>query len=118
MWYIKENGIISQCSEEKFCEEALYTEKEIVYDGNGILRFADEISDEEKADMRRKVLLNQIRADRENTCFPIINRGQLWYNKLTEAQKTELDAWYQAWLDAPQTLTEPSCPAWLDEERR
>ena len=115
MWYLEENGIISQCSEDKFSEEALYTEKEIVHDYNGILRFADEISDEEKENMRRNVLLNKIRADRENACFPIINRGQLWYNKLTESQKTELDAWYQAWLDAPQTLTEPETPAWLKE---
>lgn len=115
MWYLEENGIISQCSEDKFSEEALYTEKEIVHDYNGILRFADEISDEEKENMRRNVLLNKIRADRENACFPIINRGQLWYNKLTESQKTELDAWYQAWLDAPETLTEPETPAWLKE---
>lgn len=65
-----------------------------------------------------EIVADDIRERRKYECFPIINRGQLWYNKLTEAQKSELDAWYQAWLDAPQTLTEPPFPAWLDEERR
>lgn len=65
-----------------------------------------------------EIVADDIRERRKYECFPVINRGQLWYNKLTEAQKSELDAWYQAWLDAPQTLTEPPFPAWLDEERR
>lgn len=62
-----------------------------------------------------EIVADDIRERRKSECFPIINRGQLWYNKLTESQKTELDAWYQAWLDAPETLTEPETPAWLKE---
>ena len=54
-----------------------------------------------------------IRELREQICFPYINRGELWYNKLTAEQKEEYDEWYQAWLDAPQTLVIPEKPLWL-----
>ena len=50
---------------------------------------------------------NEIRYRREKKCFPIINRGQFWYDTLTESQKMEIREWYQAWLDAPQTGIEP-----------
>ena len=55
-----------------------------------------------------------IRKQREKECFPVINRGALWYNKLTETQKQELSAWYEEWLDAPETGVIPTAPAWLD----
>ena len=59
--------------------------------------------------------LNQqmLRGKRERVCFPIINRGSVWYETLTEAQAQEVRAWYRAWLDATETLTEPAAPAWL-----
>lgn len=57
----------------------------------------------------------QIRSDRLEICFPVINRGQLWYDILTNEQKKELAAWYQAWLDATETLKEPEMPDWLKE---
>ena len=53
------------------------------------------------------------RKQRSRECFPIINRGNAWYNSLTEIQKQELQVWYQAWLDAPSTLIEPEQPDWL-----
>lgn len=56
---------------------------------------------------------NNLRHRREKVCFPIINRGELWYSKLTEAQKDELGAWYQAWLDVTDTMVVPEMPAWL-----
>lgn len=56
---------------------------------------------------------NNLRHQREKVCFPIVNRGQLWYNKLTNEQKSELDAWYQAWLDVTDTMAIPETPAWL-----
>lgn len=56
---------------------------------------------------------NELRARRQSICFPIINRGQLWYNTLTESQKKELNIWYKAWLDVTETLTEPVKPEWL-----
>ena len=54
-----------------------------------------------------------LRNKREKQCFPYINRGQLWYGKLTDEQKSELDAWYQAWLDVTETKNIPTAPAWL-----
>ena len=57
--------------------------------------------------------LREIRMQREVECFPYINRGALWYDMLTDAQKEELKAWYQAWLDAPQTKIIPAKPTWL-----
>ncbi len=55
----------------------------------------------------------QFRVRREAECFPVINRGQLWYDTLSESQRMELRIWYQAWLDGTETLTVPECPAWL-----
>lgn len=66
-----------------------------------------EISAESKA--------NYLRKQREKECFPIINRGSLWYEKLSEEQDAELREWYQAWLDAPATLVIPDRPLWLEE---
>lgn len=47
-------------------------------------------------------------------CFAIINRGELWYNRLSESQKQELDDWYQAWLDVTETKVIPKKPEWLN----
>lgn len=64
-----------------------------------------------------KVLQAQlIRKEREKECFPIINRGALWYNKLSEEQKQELSEWYEAWLDAPATNVIPDKPLWIDNK--
>lgn len=57
--------------------------------------------------------LNKIRQRREVECFTIINRGQLWYNTLTEEQLQELQEWYQQWLDVTKTLIIPELPQWL-----
>lgn len=54
------------------------------------------------AEINEKVKQNRIdnlRLKREVECFSIINRGQLWYNTLTESQIAELDEWYNAWLN-------------------
>ena len=58
--------------------------------------------------------LREIRIQREIECFPYINRGTLWYELLTEEQKTELKEWYQKWLDAPATKEIPTKPTWLE----
>ena len=61
-------------------------------------------SEAAKAEYRRR---------RELECFPIINRGQLWYDTLSEEQLSELKTWYQAWLDGTNTQTIPEKPEWL-----
>lgn len=55
----------------------------------------------------------EIRKRRRKECFPVINRGSLWYDRLTEQQKKELNTWYLAWLDATQTGAIPEMPEWL-----
>lgn len=57
--------------------------------------------------------LDHLRAQRERICFPVINRGELWYSRLTEEQRAELEAWYQAWLDVTETKVIPETPDWI-----
>lgn len=60
--------------------------------------------------------LEVIRQRRKNECFPIINRGVLWYNCLTLEQRAELNGWYHAWLNATETGVVPAKPSWLDNK--
>lgn len=116
MWYIADSkGTILAASPKKFSDEAIETDREIVYDNKHILRFRDEVSEAEIEAWQQQKELAEIRQRRALECFPIINRGMLWYNKLTDKQKTELAAWYEAWLDAPETGTAPTAPVWLNE---
>lgn len=61
-------------------------------------------------------ILNYYRHMREKMCYPIINRGKLWYDHLTLAQHTELNDWYEAWLDVTETHIIPDTPAWVDNK--
>lgn len=56
----------------------------------------------------------RVRNLRELQCFPIINRGTLWYNTLSSKQMQELDQWYKAWLDVTKTKQIPVKPSWLE----
>lgn len=58
-------------------------------------------------------IADELRFKREKACFSYINRGYLWYNNLTEKQKSELDSWYKAWLDVTDTKVIPEKPEWL-----
>lgn len=58
----------------------------------------------------------EIRERRERECFPIVNRGFFWYDRLTNKQLNELEEWYQAWLDAPETKCIPSAPSWINDK--
>ena len=58
----------------------------------------------------------RFRQRREKECFSIVNRGQLWYNTLTDEQKAELTDWYFAWLDVTKTHKIPIPPAWLNDK--
>ena len=58
-----------------------------------------------------------IRFLRNKICFPIVNRGNVWYRTLTEEQSEELFQWYQAWLSAPTTLVIPETPSWIILDR-
>lgn len=65
---------------------------------------AEELAENEK---------KRIRARRSAECFPIVDRGALWYEGLTAEQKAELGVWYREWLDAPQTCIAPKPPIWM-----
>ena len=59
-------------------------------------------------------IVDELRLKREKACFPVINRGELWYSRLTADQKKELDVWYQAWLDVTDTKVLPDTLTWLN----
>lgn len=71
--------------------------------------------------LSKEEVLNLLRTRREEECFPIINRGSLWFEQLTEVQKAELKAWYKSWLDITDKYTDgmdylsliPTKPNWL-----
>ena len=62
--------------------------------------------------------LELFRLKREKECFPIINRGKLWYNTLTCKQLRELTNWYFDWLNVTETGIIPVKPKWLNEKIR
>ena len=68
-----------------------------------------ELTEEQKLEREKQ----RLRKLREKECFELINRGELWYKRLTDEQKAELDGWYQAWLDVTETLEIPNKPDWL-----
>lgn len=55
-----------------------------------------------------------LRKRREKECFPIVNRGKLWYNKLSLEQFSELLSWYEKWLDVTDTLVVPEMLTWVN----
>ena len=55
----------------------------------------------------------KLRQQRELDCFPIINRGQLWFEQLSEEQRIELSKWYRNWLDVTVTKIIPEKPDWI-----
>ena len=69
-----------------------------------------------KKAMEEEAVKSNIRRMREKFCFPYINRGRLWYNRLSDMQLAELSRWYQAWLDAPATKVIPKEPSWLNKK--
>lgn len=71
------------------------------------------LDDEKLSAANEKQKLKELREMRKQICFPYINRGYLWYSKLTDAQREELDIWYQAWLDVTETKVAPEMPEWL-----
>lgn len=107
----------------KYADENNYRIVELKPDINGDRQFQiqkiPELTFDEKLDLLRDM--------REIDCFPIINRGVLWYNLLTDEQRLELDKWYKEWLDITDTYRNvyeqnlefdiqtiiPSKPSWL-----
>ena len=61
--------------------------------------------------------LENLRIQRQQECFSVINRGKLWYDTLTEKQYNELKIWYEEWLNitdnAKKSVNIPKKPEWL-----
>lgn len=77
-------------------------------DGNMLIK-----SNKKQAELENNKVLSNLRSQREKICFPYINRGDLWYNRLSDVQIAELNTWYQAWLDVTETKIIPEAPEWL-----
>jgi len=73
----------------------------------------DKLVEDEYKKTPEEEIVAELRRAREAVCFPIINRGQLWYATLTDEQTQELTEWYDAWLNVTETKTEPLKPEWL-----
>ena len=67
----------------------------------------------EYGERKKQETIRTLRLKRERVCFPVINRGKTWYDKLTDEQYSQLKEWYEAWLCATQTLVEPATPEWI-----
>ena len=63
-----------------------------------------------------KESLDVLRKKREEICFPIINRGKLWYDSLSSEQYQELKDWYKKWLNVTETNIIPETPKWLNDK--
>ena len=93
----------------------------IAYSNNGEIYYAPEnepqdcprATEEELKTHEEKQYIDFLRHIRENECFSIINRGQLWYAGLTTSQIEELQVWYADWLDVTETKIIPEKPTWL-----
>ena len=113
-----ESGKVVMVSNGKFDETFELSEEEYDVGFDGKLYSETELQSDDYLARRNafdnSIALIELRNQREEECFSVINRGALWYDRLTEEQKQELSAWYQAWLDAPQTNVVPAKPAWLD----
>ena len=54
-----------------------------------------------------------LRQLREKECVAVTDRP-LWYSRLPEWQKEELNEWYEKWLRVTDTLLIPQKPFWLE----
>lgn len=120
-YLLNENQEIIEDGFEKFndsCESMDSTKYKIVNGYNGALFFVDYThTDEYKVKAEKFKIrseLNTLRRRREVECFSVINRGALWYDRLTESQRIELVQWYDAWLDVTETKTVPEKPIWIN----
>ena len=66
--------------------------------------------------INEKESLDVLRKKREEICFPIINRGKLWYDSLSSEQYQELKDWYKKWLDVTETNIIPETPKWFNDK--
>ena len=113
-WYKEEFGVVHTDKEIKITPIFDFEYIEVV-NNNFFNCLAKDDCHEFTEDELHAYIIDFYRRRREEKCFPIINRGQAWYNHLSITQKVDLNDWYEAWLDVTVTLTEPKEPVWLHE---
>lgn len=69
-----------------------------------------------KQDLELEERKTKLRCLREQKCFPIVNRGTLWYMRLSNSQHQELVNWYNKWLDVTKTMVVPDDLDWINEK--
>ena len=69
-----------------------------------------------KYDSSLEATKEKLRKQRQDECFSVVNRGRLWYNRLSIEQYAELELWYDAWLNVTETLNIPKCPTWINDK--
>lgn len=122
IYYLQnENKEIIQDDFERFDDNCLEIDKDdyhIVNGYNGALFLTEYTKTDEymqKAEkFRRDTEIIELRRRRMVECFAIVNRGAVWYERLTKEQRQELEIWYQAWLDVTDTKVIPTNPIWLE----
>lgn len=121
IYYLQnENQEIIEDGFERFHPDCKVRDREnyhIINGYNGALFFYEYTQTEEykqKAEaFKARSKIKQLRRRRDEECFSVINRGALWYEKLTPEEKAELETWYQSWLDVTETGVAPETPEWL-----
>lgn len=83
------------------------------YSAYKLVEGAPSFDSEKEAALLQEEAIADYRLLREQECFSVINRGQFWYDTLTDSQRQELKGWYRAWLDGTPTQTIPDKPEWL-----
>lgn len=73
------------------------------------------IDNDKLNEIKHDARLKELRELREQECYKIVNRGQLWYGTLSLSQLAELTKWYKDWLDVTKTLEIPEKPDWITE---
>lgn len=125
-----ENGVVTHIFSEVFetpletdvCIDETNTDRHAaqkypVMDENGIFNYEVKngvFQERDKTADYTNLAADELRSRRETECFAVINRGLLWYEKLTQVQKQELSEWYEAWLHAPATGIVPDKLTWVE----
>ena len=125
IYYLQnENEEIVEDGFERFNDKCKVMDREnyhIVNGYNGALFFYEYTKTEEYKQKAKAFAehgwLENLRLQRNEKCFSVINRGALWYEKLTPEEKAELETWYQSWLDVTETSVVPETPEWLKNKK-
>lgn len=125
--YLKPDKLFIAHHEAVEAKKAVYTDRPVKYDNGSTSIFKDLVTPaveakeayDEYEDISVYILYTieeikeNLRKQRDAECFPYINRGQLWYDSLTDKEYSELQHWYADWLDVTETMSVPTKPLWL-----